>query len=273
MLMQEQYKNKNGMNVYRAFEETDFESVKKLYRNSFNIEISREIYDYFYKGNQGYVSSVVEIDGNVVGHNAFIHREYFWKGNKRTIALSSGGMVDSNYSGVFFNLLKKQINNFQGDFIIAFPNGNSAPFFKKLFKFCILEQNYYTLESTKFTPTGDVVSCFFQRDDNFFEKRIEQHPFHQYKRVFESGRFFVYKEYIGTIDIIYSSSFNNFFERQIQELIDKGYKKFNIIHWDEKYITKLGFKPQKNNIFAYKSVNKALQESVFECQMVDSDVF
>lgn len=62
------------------------------------------------------------------------------------------------------------------------------------------------------------------------------------------------------------------FIKKLIELL-KNYKKINIILWNRNYIKKIGFEEKKNNMFVCKNISNEINISVFECQMIDSDVY
>ena len=57
----------------------------------------------------------------------------------------------------------------------------------------------------------------------------------------------------------------------IEDLLELVYK-INIVHWDRDFILPIGFYPKSNNKFVYKYYSN-IKRNIFECQMIDSDVF
>lgn len=259
---------------FREVYKEDINGVLKLYRECFNLDFNIDYYNFLNKKEDGDYFSMVAVDkGKIIAHNSIIKNNYTYGGDDIIVGVSSGGMVTSNYSGVFYPLLKKQFKQFSGDVIIAFPNQNSSPFFTELFKFDVIEQNFFNLniKDIKKVKCVNTVSNLY-RNEKFIAKRIDNHPKFTYKKVKKEDKLFVYKEYQQAIDIIYCSHFDDFFIGAIEEIASYGYTNFNIIHWDSSYMKKIGFKPAHNNIFTYKS--KSIKSNfIFHPQMIDSDVF
>ena len=132
--------------VYRETVKSDIKDICNLYRDIFHIKMTDNLYDYWYLNQDNKYNSIVAVhDGKVVGHNAIICNDYYVKKKKVNVGLSSGGMVNPEFSGIFYQILKQNILKFKGDILIAFPNKNSEKFFTKIFQFNSIDQNYYSL--------------------------------------------------------------------------------------------------------------------------------
>ncbi len=257
---------------YRKTNKEDIKGILDLYKECFGIDVDADYYDYLNKNESDYFSMVALDGGKVIAHNSIIKNSYKYDGENIIVGVSSGGMVSADYSGVFYTLLKKQFALFNGDVIIAFPNKNSEPFFTKLFRFNIIQSNFYNLSKKDFNKINVTdVSSVLDRSKDFILKRIDHHPKNSYKKIEDGNSLFIYKEYQEEIDIMFCSDFGVFFTQTISSLINKGYDSFNIVHWDSDFVEQIGFKPKKNNIFVYKSFNN--KEILFQPQMIDSDVF
>ena len=265
--------------IFRFVAKDDIPQIQELYKRQFNFNINKELYDYFYynKNLNKYYSVVVEDKGRIVGHNAIIISEYVFKDIKIIVGLSSGSMVIPEYCGLFYKILKYNIENYKGDIIIAFPNKNSQGFYAKIFYFEPIKQNYFSIDCSKIEYLKLLENIeyksYFIRTKEYINWRIDNHPINKYKTISINDTTVIYKEYQPKeIDIMYVNYFNDEFIKILVKLLEK-YKKINIIHWDRNYIKKIGFEEQKNNIFVYKNISNKVNISTFECQMIDSDVF
>ncbi len=259
----------------RKFVPKDFITIKRLYSQLLNFEVTKQIYDfnYFNKDLNDYTSLVVDIDNKVVGHNALIINEYKIANKKTRIGLSSGGMLIPEFGGLFYQLLKKCFTCHEVDFIIAFPNNNSLGFFEKILKFNVLKDNYFVLNKDNYYPNiASVSQNLIHRPKSFISKRIFQHPYYKYKEFKTKDNHVIYKIYNKTsIDILYVENFGVSFTDFIRYILSK-YNKINIVHWDVEYMNSLGFKTHVNNAFVYKNMNN-IKVDFFQPQMIDSDVF
>lgn len=258
---------------YRYFKENDFDKVQKLYKESLAFDMTKEFYNYLYKTDQGYCSTVCEVNNNIIGHNAIIPKTYKVNNEEITIGLSSGGMVDTDYSGVFLKLLKHGIKNFDGKGVIAFPNKNSEPFFSKLLKFNTIQENYFRVTKDEFDRN---FNTSFVLNTQISPKELSnrlRHPSKKYTDVTEGNTRIIYKEYGDDIDLLYVSQFSEELILILEALFEKGFKGINMIFNKEEIPLAMGFKKQINNTFVYKWLDKDYSEIEFNCQMIDSDVF
>lgn len=260
--------------IFREFTLNDFDEVRKLYKNRLNFDMTKEFYDYLYNVNNRYCSVVCEEDGKVVAHNAIIPKKYLVNDFEVTIGLSSGGMVDLNYSGVFFKLLKYGIKHFKGQGIIAFPNKNSEPFFTKLLKFNVIKENYFGVKANdlnKEFKEGYIIQTKMHQDA--FDHRICNHPKNLYLKLSHNDTFVIYKEFGEEIDLIYISAFNSDLVKILEGLFERGFKEINLICSNQEIPISMGFSKKRNNVFTYKWLDKNFENVEFNCQMLDSDVF
>lgn len=262
------------MNV-RSVNKKDVPEILNLYKQIFNKVFTSEIYDYFFYNNvkNHYTSIIAVDDGKIIGHNGIIIREYKLNNKNLNVGLSSGGMVLPEYSGVFYQILKKCLTNYEEDVTIAFPNKNSEQFFLRLFGFNSIVNNYFTLFKENFVNNNNCkVNINYLRSSEFIEQRIKLHPFHNYKKIETCNNTVYYKIYNDNeIDLIFSTSFSDGFAEAIERLLHIA-PKINLVHWDKSFIESLGFTENNNNKFVYKN-NKYKNNRIFECQMIDSDVF
>jgi hypothetical protein len=260
--------------IFRKVSTNDFEQIKLLYKKRLNFNMSKEFYDYLYYINNEYCSFIIEEEGRVIAHNAIIPRKYIINNKEAIIGLSSGGMVDLNYSGIFFNLLKHGIKNFVGDGIIAFPNKNSEPFFTKLLRFKSIKENYFGMKSSDLNMNF-VKSEFLEAKmhPETFDYRINEHPKNEYFKLENKGTFVIYKKFGKEVDLVYASKFNSSLTQILKSLFVKGFEEINFIYGNTELPNLLGFKPKENNVFTYKWINADFNNVKFNCQMIDSDVF
>jgi len=265
--------------IYRPVNKFDIYQIQELYKRQFNLNINEGWYNYFYynKNINKYYSVIAEDEGKIVGHNAIIMNEYMFKDIKIIVGLSSGSMVLPEYCGLFYDILNYNINIFQGDIIIGFPNKNAQGVIIKIFNFKTINQNYFSIDYSKIEYLKSLkdIECKsnFIRTKEYINWRIDEHPINKYKKISINNTTVIYKEYnLNEIDIMYVNYFNYEFIKILIKLLE-NYKRINIIHWDINYIKKIGFEEQKNNIFVYKNISNKVNISAFECQMIDSDVF
>lgn len=267
------------MIFYRNANKFDYPQIKNMYKNLLDYEINEEMYEYFYYEQDlgNYNSLVAIVNGKVIGHNAIVRNKYIYKNIEIIVGLSSGGMVVPEYSGLFYQILKRNIKSFKGDIIIAFPNRNAQGFFTKIFNFNVIEQNYFSIDRSKIKflkrLSNIKLDSNLLRSKNHINWRIDKHPINKYESISLNKTEVIYKKYLSNnIDIMYVNYFNDEFVKILIKLLE-NYKKINIIHWDKNYMGKIGFEEQKNNIFVYKNISNKENVPAFECQMIDSDVF
>lgn len=265
--------------IFRKVVEADFFQIKKLYKEGFNFNLNKNIYNYFYfdQNLNNYFSIIAEDKRKIVAHHAIIPNKYLFKNKNIIIGYSSGSIVSNEYFGLYPYILQKSIENFKGDIIITFPNKNSQGFFTKIFNFKTINQNYFSIDCSKIEYLKSLkdIECKsnFIRPKEYINWRIDKHPINKYENISLDKTEVIYKKYLSNnIDMMYVNRFDNKFIEILLRLLEH-YEKINIIHWDEDFMKKLGFEEQKNNIFVYKNISNKIKISAFECQMIDSDIF
>jgi hypothetical protein len=260
--------------ILRNYNSNDFLQIKRLYQDCLNFDMDELFYDYLYKAEDDYQSVVCVIDDQIVGHNAIIKKDYLYKENLVKIGLSSGGMVSNLYSGVFYNILKYSFNKFEGDGIIAFPNGNSIKFFSKIFKFNVISDNYFYLTHENLLIPNDhkEQEAGFRLSPFCFKYRLD-HPRNTYKSIKIKNCEIIYKSYKDEADLLFVSSFGKGFIDCLKHIFLEGFFQLNLISNNIQLVTSFGFVKKKNNSFVYKWENSKYQNFKFPCQMIDSDVF
>ena len=123
--------------IYRFVNRFDIPQIRGLYKRQFNLNITGELYNFFYynKSLDKYYAVVAEDNGKIVGHNAIIMNEYMFKNARIRVGLISGSMVIPEYCGLFYEVLKYSIEEFKRDIIIGFPNKKAEGFYTKIFNF------------------------------------------------------------------------------------------------------------------------------------------
>ena len=261
--------------IFRKVVKSDFLQIQNLYKVCLNFEMDMSLYNYLYEYNGHFCSSVCVVKGKIVGHNAIIPRKYLYKNQEVIImGLSSGGMVDPLYSGVFLRLLKYCIKDFNGQGIIAFPNLNSEPFFTKLLKFDSISQNYFTInkEQLNLNYNGHFTPKIIMHPKSI-ENRVDDHVKNNYSKLRSGNSHIIYKKYHDSADIVFVSVFNNDFIQLLCNLFKKGFRELNLVFNNSKILSEIGFKNNGNNKFVYKWIDFKYNIVEFDCQMIDSDVF
>ena len=260
--------------IFRKFIKSDFEQIQMLYKECLNFEMDNIFYNYLFNLNGHFCSSVCEVNGKIVGHNAIIPRKYLFSNDEVILGLSSGGMVDPMYSGIFLNLLKYCISNFNGQGIIAFPNMKSEPFFTKILKFNSICDNYFTIskEQLNLSYDGYYIPKFIFHPESI-EKRVFNHVKYKYLTKSFKDSTIIYKKYYESADIIFVSVFNKNLIYLLNSLFESGYKEINLIFNESKIPLEIGFNKKHNNNFVYNWTDLKFKMHEFNCQMIDSDVF
>lgn len=260
--------------VYRSVESSDMTQILQLYSTNLPYgKMTEEKYDFWYKESKAseYNARVLVADDEIVAHNAFVKGNYFIGDEPVSIRLSSGGMVKQAYTGAFYKLMKEGLKEFSDSIIIAFPNKNSESFFTKIFRFSSIKNNYFSIGKAQYKKPADLVlpTQIMGRSKFFIKKRLEEHPYNDYQRLEYKGNVLFYKPFKGTeADIIHIEKFDYTFPKLVEDLFDLGFKKLNMVHWDDHFVAQFGFSKVENNLFVYKN-----SDEKFECQMIDSDIF
>ena len=257
--------------------ENDLPEIARLYKTCFSLDMRKERYDYWYLTPEGYCSILCEVDGKVVGHNAFIPVTYRFAGRDVSMALSAGGMVDSasiQIPGVFLKMLQWSVDHFSGDGVMAFPNAKAEPFWTRVLRFNTIYDNYFTV--TPETLNRDFCeerSFLFERPETFLVKRYLKHPRYRYEEIREGDIRMIFKEYEGHIELVYIDRINPNLIKGLERIFSRGYRCVNIISIYGDILQKAGFEQGRHNVFVYRWKDEAMKDVVFECQMIDSDVF
>ncbi len=262
--------------ILRNVREDDLEKVAKLYKECYNIVMNLNSYNFWHLKDYGYSSLVCEVDGEVVGHNGLVDREYIYNGDPIKVALSIGGMVSPYYKkpGLFLKMLNHSINNYSGDCIIAFPNKNAEPFWCRILKYNTLEDNYFSItpESLNF-DFKEEVNFNLQRTEKFIIRRTKNHPRYNYDEHTIGDFKMITKEYNGNIELVYINKISPEIVAGLKNIFNQGFKKINTINIYKDQLQSLGFVKGHHNLFVYKWYNEKYKDVSFECQMIDSDVF
>jgi len=264
--------------MYRVVNENDLKGIANLYKKCFNIEMNEDRYNYWYKFENKYTAVVYEKDNVIIGHNAFIINEYVYNEQPLKVGLSVAGMVDAENSkspGTFLKLIESTIKIFDNvDIVIAFPNKKAEPFWTRVLKFNTIINNYfYVTPDLLKSPQKVEIDFKINRNRDYFDKRIDNHGKFTYHKHKINDFEFIYKEYNGTIELIYINKISNELYDALQYIFSKGYKRINIISIYKNELLSFGFVEDRHNVFVYKWQNSKFTNEIFECQMIDSDVF
>jgi hypothetical protein len=262
---------------FRRTEKKDLEGIRRLYKVCFNLDMNIDSYNYWYLKNGEYCSTICFDNNQIVAHNAFITNNYTINSNNIKIAISSGGMVDSGLvktPGMFLNILKYSINNYDGDAIIAFPNSKAEPFWTRILKFETICDNYfYIVRDNLNYDFNELINFKISRNNQFVEYRTYLNPKFKYEKIVLNDQEVIYKEYNGNIELVYINMISHDLIKILEILFNMGFERLNIINIYKYALEKIGFLQGKHNIFVYKWLNKEFENITFECQMIDSDVF
>lgn len=281
------------MLTYEILKKEDCAKLIPLYQSAYGRKQPLELLDWINLKNPmlkkkpyGFIAknSLKEI----VGYTAFIPMEYRCEDHVFKGALSAGSAVDVRASGIFgilYRQLEEQMLSDEFDFLFAFPNPNSAPFFTKIFGY---QQYYFELLKGELHNFKNC-DCILQTrpspeilvnnlSETFVNWRLNQHPRNHYLYFENNAVKIAYKYYNSkVIDILFidfKKSVCNFaaFIESLDEV-----DQINIYSTDTLFSSQLkeiGFKPDETaNIFVYKCLNPALQKKTPFFQMIDSDIF
>ncbi len=262
----------------RKVENRDIDGIANLYKVCFNLTLDYSRYDFWYKNGDKYTSFVAEDEnGDIVGHNAFIINDYHFKGQRVSVALSSAGMVDANKvktPGLFLKLIKASIKDFTGDLVIAFPNKNADVFWTRILKFKTQTENYYYVTPESLNTTfNQEVHFNWERTTEFIDFRSKKNWKNKYEYMRIGDFEMIYKEYCGNIELFYINKICKELVQAILEIFSKGYTRANIISVYGKELMEAGFVLSNHNNFVMEWKNINYEGELFECQMIDSDVF
>jgi hypothetical protein len=264
--------------IYRKVDKEDLPGIARLYKVCFNLEMKVERYDYWYSFEDCYSAVVAEEDGIIVGHNAFVINKYIIDDEPILIGLSAAGMVDAEKvknPGTFLKLIEATRDCFNFiDIVVAFPNKKAEPFWTRVLKFKTISENYYYVTpDTLNIAANRKVEFYITRTKEFLINRTENHGRYSYQKHSIDDFEFIYKEYNGNIELVYISNISEKLVNAIEYLFGLGFKRVNIISIYSEFLIDYGFQKGTHNVFVYEWLNKKYNNRIFECQMIDSDVF
>ena len=289
------------MVTIRPANREDFEQLPILYSEVLQKEVSAEEIQWRFNQNpflDGKIWNYTAVNekGLLIAHSAYIPMQYCLNGKTYLGALSAGSMVRKEYGGLFAKVytdLEKEILANKVDFLFAFPNPKSFPFFVKLFGF---KQKYFAFLSAdmgnlKNLP-GSTEMIFDSRvirnclRNDFVNWRIAVHPLLKY----EQNAGFICKRFgddeLDIAALIPESLKNkkkgagfglNLYEIFKQIKRKENNKQVNIYSSSQIFtaeLKKIGFleRPVPNKL-TVKILNSELAYKSFYLQMIDSDVF
>jgi len=280
---------------YRVALKEDIVRLGKLYENVFHRSIDIVELEWRFTQNPvlreiyyNYVA--VNSEGNIVGHTAFIPMDYVYKSNTLKGALSVGSAALKEYAGIFPKLhieLEEKLVVDKFDFLFAFPNEDSFPFFVKYFKYQQHFFNYLQLEVSEIVKFSENVLLAHteyisnQLMKDFLQWRVYTCPINTYE-IFENPNInIIYKRYAHSeVDLLCFCSKKKYLKlKYFSDFLSRieGARKINIYSTNQLFsqvLKKIGFKemPVRNKC-VYKILNPFLKKNEFFFQMIDSDVF
>jgi len=283
--------------VIRILREKDLPGVLTLYSEIFEVNISVADFKWQYFENpclgDGDLLNMVVTDENndIIGHTAFIPADFMVGENMVRGALSSGSIISRKHSGLFpllYTKLEKHLKMRGFNFLFAFPNENSYPFFVKLFRYTNphfqlhqLRRKSLSIQNSEPLFRFDPGMIKNQLVPAFQQWRLESSPHNSYHIAEVGGVTFHYKHFLSDeIDIVAIEAdslclssrqlldfFASFDEVEAVNIYSTS-PAFSV------FLDSLGFEDKKSrNRFVYKSFEKQHTEPDFFLQMVDSDVF
>lgn len=267
-----------------------------LYNNVFDLHIDTKELEWRFMKNpyiQDHYLNYIAINdyGNIVGHTAFIPAEFNYNNNYIRGALSVGSMVSSEYTGIFpqlYSELEKILVLDGFDFLYAFPNAKSYPFFSRLFKYKTHYFECLQLSIMEIKGACEKISCrkfkngvFNLLEEKFLLWRIYKCPINNYETFEDESLRIIYKFYLeNEIDLLSIKCKKNHFDvfsflRFLQSF--STINKVNIYSTNRlfsKALSNLGFKQKSiENKFVCKVINPELSIDKYFLQMIDSDIF
>tara|TARA_B100000900_G_scaffold411213_1_gene430467 strand:- start:1323 stop:2144 length:822 start_codon:yes stop_codon:yes gene_type:complete len=176
--------------IYRKCKKSDFEPLVELFSKAYSRKISKKEIEWLYIGNpisSGLYNFVATNEKNmVIGHTGFIKQEFILNGKTYIGGLTVGTASDNRHVGLFPPLYSALEDEFacEFDFFYGYPNENSYPFFKKLFKYedvpsvaCFSsknnQQNIVELSELVFKNKNE-------KSQEYLEWRLSKNPINHY---------------------------------------------------------------------------------------------
>lgn len=284
--------------VYKFAEREEIYRLGELYKNVFNKEITTSNIKWYFIENPlicdfyyNFIAKSLTKEKKIVGHTAFIPINYTCRERLLRGALSVGSAVDPKYATIFpklYNELEKRLIRDKFDFLFAFPNEKSLPFFLKLFKYSSHFFHYLQLNCHDYIKLNEDIDIGNIRkkvknniDETYVKWRVYNSPLYEYQ-IYDNPNFqIIYKLYNeNEIDIILIKFKKNDFQphyfTKFIERIKRTYRinMYSTNSYFSNIFMRMGFniKNTPNNL-VYKSLNFVLQEDSFFLQMIDSDIF
>ena len=273
----------------------DVQKLAKLYKEVFEVDVDNSALRWQYFDNPKITSdklyNVVATNADtIVGHTAFIPINYKYRDMNINGALSVGSMISSKQQGLFPQLyfeLEKKMTKDGFDFLFAFPNENSYPFFIKMFGYknmhfeCLqINKNNLNLKYTfKNFPEEDGI-IVNELGIDYMKWRLDPLSGNDYHETIIKGCSVVYRKYLDSeIDIVSIDTYNpnDFLSIVIKFINSIESENINIYSTNiklTKSLLSIGFKSLKvRNKFVVKMLNNKIESSECILQMIDSDVF
>jgi len=282
---------------YKVCNRENILNLVSLYQDVFKKNIDAKELEWRFLKNpalQDHTLNYIAISehGDIVGHTAFIPVYLTWCGKIIKGALSAGSMVSSSNTGIFPKLyaeLERLVVSDGFDFLYAFPNSNSCPFFLKLLRYTkhYLECLQFNTEELPVNLDKEVLCQEFRKGvfnplaNDFLSWRIYNCPIHEYRIFEDTNLTIIYKFYLDDqVDLISIDFKDDYFDLHTFQHFLSSFSRSNKVNIYSSRIlftdilVDMGFKKQRTeNQLVYKSVNPDLEIDELFLQMIDSDIF
>jgi len=267
----------------------DLDHLSDLYRKAMNKTVQhREILWRFKDNpliNQNLWNFIAEDEtGKLMAHSAFIPMKYRFNGKEYTGALSAGSMALPLAGGWFaplYTMLESHVLEQGVDFLFAFPNPASFPFFVKLFQYkqyhlALLTGAAQTLiaQHTFISPNTFLCNTMHEA---FIRWRVTLHPVNSYHYHAVSGAGLIHKPYQNHTKDLLAWILKPEHPVPVTHLpldLTSGINFYSTHKQFTQLCLKAGIKQQSTpNRLVVKIINPQLKHAEFFLQMIDSDVF
>ena len=269
---------------YRPALRSDLQGLVQLFERAMQRSITVSELDWRYFSNPlelGVPTHFVAEDaGEIVGHTGFIPMQYEDDQERRIGALSVGSMVDPKHAGIFpllYQHLEDAIKGSDCDFLFAFPNRNSATFFKRMFGYTQGSLATFNIPVAALQDPQLNRNSLWTRglrnrlSAEFIAWRVTAHPSFKYilqtdsclKRYGEDG-----------MDVLYTNTSLNQLLPADAPFEPKSINIYSTdLHLIKNFKERGYVEVETPNIFVWKWLSSARETGSFNMQMIDSDVF
>ena len=232
---------------YKVCNRDNILNLSELYQSVFEKNVDEKELEWRFLKNpalQDHTLNYIAVNehGDIVGHTAFIPVYLLWCGKIIKGALSAGSMVTSDNTGIFPKIyaeLERLAVSDGIDFIYAFPNSKSYPFFTKLLNYTKHYFGYLQLNTEelnvnlhKNVPCQEFRKGIFNPLTNdFLTWRIYNCPINDYKIFEDENLCIIYKYYLGDqIDLVSAKFKDNCFDLHTFQQFLSNISRDNIVN-------------------------------------------